>query len=250
MIPEETDTIFSLHADHIEYGVSGRTLVPGRPFCALTYRLKGSISLTCGGKTLISKPGQITYMPQKMTYLTSVLEAGDMIAVHYTSSRIDPSLSVYTPKDSARFRALFLLLQRHASAHRMLEAQSTFYSILALLRQEQTAVLPQWMTEACEEIRRRLDDPTLTVSELVASAHVSESYFRREFNHYFGQSPNRYIRSCRLERAALLLETGLCSVTEAASQCGFDSLSYFSSEFRKAYGTVPSQCAEIKRTKE
>ena len=250
MIPEENETILSLHTDHINYMTSGRTLVPGRPFCALTYRLKGSISLTSGGKTLISKPGQITYMPQKMTYLTSVLESGEMIAIHYTSSRTEPNPSVYTPKDNARFRALFLLLQRQATAHRMLEARSTFYEILALLRQEQTAVLPERMAAAHEEIRRRLDDPTLTVRELAASAHVSEAYFRREFNHYFGQSPNRYIRSCRLERAALLLETGLCSVTEAASQCGFDSLSYFSSEFRKAYGTVPSRCAEIKRAKD
>lgn len=243
MIPDRQETVYTMNAAFIEYTASNRTLVPGRPFSALTFRLKGRISVTANGKTLISEPGQITYIPKGLSYATTVLEGGEMIAVHYTSSHNETAPSVVTPHDGARFGALFSLLRRQAAAHQQLEARAAFYSILALLRREQTAYLPPRMQDAQEEIRKRLDDPDLTVVELAARAGVSEAFFRREFSRCFALSPNRYIRACRLEQAARLLETGLCSVSDAATRCGFDSLSYFSSAFRKQFGVLPSRYA-------
>ena len=48
------------------------------------------------------------------------------------------------------------------------------------------------------------------------------------------------IRKLRMEFAMDLLTNKKLSVTQTAYACGFDSLSYFSKQFKKTYGTSPS----------
>jgi len=47
------------------------------------------------------------------------------------------------------------------------------------------------------------------------------------------------LRQLRLERAAELLRTGQCNVTEAAFEVGYNSLSHFTLAFRETFGCCP-----------
>ena len=94
------------------------------------------------------------------------------------------------------------------------------------------------------QIDRRFDDPELSVAALAAQTGWSEVYFRRAFRAAFGTSPLAYIRRVRLENAKALLRTGYYSVTETATRCGFDSVSYFSYTFRRETGVTPSAYRE------
>ena len=47
----------------------------------------------------------------------------------------------------------------------------------------------------------------------------------------------------RIEIARQLLSTGLYNVTQVAERAGFDSVSYFSAEFRRLTGETPSHYA-------
>ena len=49
----------------------------------------------------------------------------------------------------------------------------------------------------------------------------------------------QYLRQARMERAAELLRTGRCNVTEAAFAVGYNSLSHFSSAFHETFGCCP-----------
>ena len=49
----------------------------------------------------------------------------------------------------------------------------------------------------------------------------------------------QYLRQIRMERAAELLRTGQCNVTEAALEVGYSSLSHFSSTFQGTFGCCP-----------
>ena len=80
----------------------------------------------------------------------------------------------------------------------------------------------------------------LTVSRLASEAGVSSVYFRREFKGCFGISPIEYIKKVRIENAKALLSTAMYSVSEVATHCGFDSISYFSYEFKRITGETPS----------
>ena len=91
-------------------------------------------------------------------------------------------------------------------------------------------------------IEGRYAEP-LTTRALAEEFGVNVSYFCRAFRQATGMTAAAYIRACRLEQAARLLDTGLYSVSDAATRCGFDSLSYFSSAFRKQFGVLPGRYA-------
>jgi AraC-like DNA-binding protein len=92
-----------------------------------------------------------------------------------------------------------------------------------------------------DQITPKLYEKFPSVAALAEEAGVSDVYFRREFKRCAGMPPREYIRLVRLENAKALLDTALYSVSETATRCGFDSISYFSAEFRRAYGVTPSE---------
>ncbi len=67
----------------------------------------------------------------------------------------------------------------------------------------------------------------------------SPYYLSRQFSAETGITMQQYVRQIRLERAAELLRSGKCNVTEAALEVGYNSLSHFTSAFREAFGCCP-----------
>jgi AraC-like DNA-binding protein len=49
----------------------------------------------------------------------------------------------------------------------------------------------------------------------------------------------------RLEESWRMLRKG-ATISETADACGFESLPYFSTSFKKRYGITPTQCIENK----
>ncbi|MBQ9166761.1 MAG: AraC family transcriptional regulator [Oscillospiraceae bacterium] len=79
----------------------------------------------------------------------------------------------------------------------------------------------------------------ISIAEGAAVCGFSESHFRKLFRELTGASFTQYIKSYRLEKAAvLLLETSM-SVTEIADQVGFHNYSYFSRAFAQVYQVSP-----------
>ncbi len=72
---------------------------------------------------------------------------------------------------------------------------------------------------------------------------VSRDYLGRIFHQELGLSPWDYLLRCRIRRQELLRETSL-SITEIATQVGFDDPSYFGRLFRKEVGRSPRQYRE------
>jgi len=81
----------------------------------------------------------------------------------------------------------------------------------------------------------------ITSDDIAASAGLSKFHFLREFKRITGRTPTHYLNAFRCEYARNLLESGRCSVKEAAFLCGFTNSSYFSSVFRQYTGLLPSQ---------
>jgi len=252
MFPERSLIVSGLTVHDIEFSRSESIVVPGRSFHGLTWRRSGKISVTAQGKKLVSDAGCLTYVPMGVSYGTEILEGGRMIAVHFTA--LEDSFPacplVMRPEHPVVFENLFsaLLGRYKVGRERDYACLSMLYEILAEAEHESTraerAAIPRRMREARERIDRGYADSMLGVQQLAAQAGVSEVYFRREFKECFGMSPRAYIRKIRMENAKLLLETGYYPVGEVALRCGFDSISYFSSEFHKVTGRTPSAYAK------
>jgi AraC-like DNA-binding protein len=81
----------------------------------------------------------------------------------------------------------------------------------------------------------------LSVDKLASHAAMSPSHYAHRFRAVARVSPMRYLREVRLERArALLCEHG-ARVSFVATQVGFESAAHFAREFKRRFGTPPSQ---------
>lgn len=80
----------------------------------------------------------------------------------------------------------------------------------------------------------------LTLAQIARQACISPYHFHRTFREAFGQSPMKWLRQYKLERAEELLQGGRVSVTEAALRCGFSDVFTFSKAFKRARGYSPS----------
>jgi len=76
----------------------------------------------------------------------------------------------------------------------------------------------------------------LTLDEWALLTGMSISTFKRKFTEVFGESPGRYVRTKRLERAAELLTTTQQRVSDIAYQCGFTDMPHFSKSFLQKFG--------------
>lgn len=79
------------------------------------------------------------------------------------------------------------------------------------------------------------------ITDYARGAAMSESTFRRAFTEYAGVPPAHYRLELRLEYVKLLVSTGECSLGEAASRAGFNSLSYLCRKFKQRYGCSVSE---------
>ncbi len=90
---------------------------------------------------------------------------------------------------------------------------------------------------------RRIDaqqGARLSLDTLAAEAAVSPCHFLRVFEQVVGVTPGKYMLSTRLRRAAVRLRSSNDSIAAVALDCGFDDLSTFNRQFRRATGLAPS----------
>jgi AraC-like DNA-binding protein len=79
----------------------------------------------------------------------------------------------------------------------------------------------------------------LSVDMLAAEAAVSPFHFLRVFEQVVGVTPGQYMLRTRLRHAAVRLRRSSEAIATVALDCGFDDLSTFNRQFRRATGLSP-----------
>lgn len=87
-------------------------------------------------------------------------------------------------------------------------------------------------------IRDGYSEP-FTVDSLAAACRISKYHFCRIFKATTGMSAIQYLNSYRLKIADTLLTNTPRTVSEVASLCGFDDVSYFSRIYKKHFNKTP-----------
>ncbi|MBQ2967279.1 MAG: helix-turn-helix domain-containing protein [Clostridia bacterium] len=80
----------------------------------------------------------------------------------------------------------------------------------------------------------------LSLDELSDVAHMSKTYFCRQFKELNGISPWDYITIKRIEQAISYIETTNLTKLEIAAKCGYNNTSNFYHAFKKVTGKNPS----------
>lgn len=98
-----------------------------------------------------------------------------------------------------------------------------------------------WLEKLESVVKKELSNTNLRVEALASAMQVSERTFRSKLKLYTGLTPQQYIVTARLHQAQRLMEQmAYPSVAEIAYACGFSSPAYFTSQFKKQFGKVPS----------
>ena len=80
-----------------------------------------------------------------------------------------------------------------------------------------------------------------SIDELAEACGVSKCHFCRIFKQSTSMSAVEYRNGYRLEIAGVLLRSTSKSISEIATQCGFEDAAYFSRCYKKKYGHSPNK---------
>ena len=127
--------VSSLSVFDASFVKSGAVAVPRREFHALSFRLSGQITVETPESRLLSSAGELTFVPQGVSYRTEILENSRIYAVHFTTVDSYPKLApaVITPPYPVALRNLFagLHARYRVGLEHDLTCLSMFYEILA-----------------------------------------------------------------------------------------------------------------------
>ncbi|MDE6497992.1 MAG: response regulator [Muribaculaceae bacterium] len=106
---------------------------------------------------------------------------------------------------------------------------------------EAESVTEKALAKIARTIEENISDPDLNVNMLCAKSDIPNKQLYRLIKKYMGLSPLDYIRSVRLQKAAVLLSQNRFTVAEVSYMVGFKTPSYFAKCFQSQYGVKPSE---------
>ena len=88
-------------------------------------------------------------------------------------------------------------------------------------------------------------EASYSVSVLAESCNASVRTLERFFLSVFGDTPRRWLKLLRMQRAIELLRDG-STMKETASALGYEDPSHFSREFKHYRGVAPKSCSKAR----
>ncbi len=79
----------------------------------------------------------------------------------------------------------------------------------------------------------------IKLADLASLLNMSPFHFGRMFKQSMGITPHQYVIQQRVERAKKLLKNSDRAIIDIALECGFNSHSNLSKQFRKVMGITP-----------
>lgn len=106
---------------------------------------------------------------------------------------------------------------------------------------------PYFLKRADRFIREHASE-NLSVTSLSAQCGISERTLQKAFTDFRGITPVAHMRNVRLDLAHQALAGGRETVHDVAARYGFRSVTTFSLEYRKRFGTPPSRSRHVAST--
>lgn len=224
----------------------GHFKVPERSFSAISLRLNTNGKYFFNGKTVTFKPPSICIVPQGVAYERVSFE-DDILVIHFDllNCKMD-GIEVYEISDVEKYRRLFdkaLNLRLGGYSGAMYSETAVLYEILSALCKDLRSLgsRTDYIAESADYMKQNFYNPELNIDVIAKRANVSPAQYRRKFRQLYGVSPKDYLDNLRFSYAKSLLETGYYSQKEIAFRCGFSSVEYFRTAFKKEYGHSVSE---------
>ena len=231
---------------------------PGmRPYYLIFYVLGGAGTITAGETTRVLKAGEgfISDPDAQVSYKADGTDPWTCIWVGFDGGAagevarglgLGDGTCTFSGGDGEDLRETVLSMLRHNSASSADEYYllSGLYEFIAELSEQVERAQPEkkednyYVRKAAEYIRTHYSD-NLKVSDLADYTGISRGYLYALFMQQLGISPQEYLASYRLTRAAEMLKNTGYSVESIATSCGYRDPVVFSKAFKKMHGLSP-----------
>lgn len=220
----------------------------GRIKHGFIYTVKGEIcySFVSGEEKICASAGELVCIPKSCAYTGTYLEDGTQIRI-VQFNIADGELPAYLQKpkrielpDAGNLMERFFMLNKNGLQAHPFYYLSGIYELLWKIDETYASIPKRYRrirAALCEMAENYCEDRP--VSHYAELCGMSEVNFRRLFREYTGKSPVEYRNGIRLENAAVLLGSGEYTVSEAAEECGFSNLSFFTRLYKRRYGHTP-----------
>jgi signal transduction histidine kinase/CheY-like chemotaxis protein/ligand-binding sensor domain-containing protein len=97
-----------------------------------------------------------------------------------------------------------------------------------------------FLKELHDVVEKNLGDPDFNIDRLCEKLYMGRTSLFKKVQALTGETPNQFIQSYRLQRAAQLLKANFGNVTEVAFEVGFSNSAYFTKCFKEKFHQLPS----------
>jgi len=98
-----------------------------------------------------------------------------------------------------------------------------------------------FMKQLYDLMEKELDNTDLDITRITEMMKISRTKFYYKVKGLTGENPSVFFKRYKLNRAADLLKEGKHNMSEIAWMTGFNTLSHFSTSFKKQFGVPPSE---------
>ena len=130
------------------------------------------------------------------------------------------------------------LLQNREKLHHQLGSVTTTEEIAPEALSPRDAA---FMKELYELMEKELANIDLDITRITEMMKISRTKFYYKVKGLTGENPSVFFKRYKLNRAADLLKEGKYNMSEIAYMTGFNTLSHFSTSFKKQFGVPPSE---------
>ncbi|MEM0992490.1 MAG: two-component regulator propeller domain-containing protein [Bacteroidota bacterium] len=107
-----------------------------------------------------------------------------------------------------------------------------------------------FLQKAFKIVESNIENPNFNIDRFATELAVSRPLLFTKTKALTGQTPNNFIKTIRLKRAAQLLSMGKLNVSEIAYQVGFKDPKYFRKCFKDQFSTSPSEYRDNRQQSE
>ena len=163
------------------------------------------------------------------------------VAVENQVQGLDKGADAYVTKpfQPAYLTALVKsLLENREKLHRQLGSVTTTEDIAPEALSPRDAA---FMKDLYELMEKELANNDLDITRMTEMMKISRTKFYYKVKGLTGENPSVFFKRYKLNRAADLLKEGKYNMSEIAYMTGFNTLSHFSTSFKKQFGVPPSE---------
>lgn len=218
----------------------------------LIYHISGKSLVCFNGKTALCEENTIRFLPkgENKNYTVTRMDHTECIDIFFDTDACI-SAEMFTIKlnnDVAiapLFKKIFSLWVAKNDGY-YFECLSLLYKIFAICQKQTYLPESQYrkIEPAIEYIGENFTNE-ISIDMLSALCGISAATLKKLFVKKFGITPTKYIIGVRMHYACDLLRSGLYSVSQTSLMCGYNSIYYFSRQFKAREGVSPSEYRKL-----